>query len=295
MNKSITESINDNSKNIDTKSTIAMLETINNEDKNIAPAIEKILPIIAELVDKIVINIKNDGRIIYMGAGTSGRLGILDASECPPTFSTEPELVVGLIAGGDIALRTAVEGAEDSYELGMEDLVKINVTAQDTVIGIAASGNTPYVYGALQYAQKIGALTGAISSNEHATIFEHATYCLLTNTGAEVLSGSTRMKAGTAQKMVLNMITTTTMIKLGKVYKNLMVDVKPSNKKLVLRSLYLIGEVVQCDERKATNLLKASGENVKVAIVMGILNISKQEAIEIITKNNGFLHSIINT
>jgi len=294
MNQSVTETINKETYNIDQKSTIEILKTINKEDKKIALALEEVLEEIAKLVDDIVCNIKKGGRIIYIGAGTSGRLGVLDASECPPTFSTDPNMVIGIIAGGDKALRLAIEGAEDNKELGVEDLKKREIQKEDVIIGIAASGNTPYVYGALEYArEEVGCVTAAISSNNNARIFEQSKYKILTDTKAEVISGSTRMKAGTAQKLVLNMITTSTMIKLGKVYNNLMIDVKASNKKLIKRSKYLIKEVLKCEEEKAEELFESSQHNVKIAIVMGSLKISYQEAKELLEKKEGFLNQII--
>src|SRR5690625_1465200 len=206
---------------------------MNDEDRKVPEAIKKVLPELTELIEAVIHSFEQNGRLIYIGAGTSGRLGILDAAECVPTFGTPPEKVVGLIAGGEKAIKDAVEGAEDSKELGIEDLKNINLNEKDIVIGIAASGRTPYVLGGLEYARKVGAKTGAISNNSKTKISALADYPVEVITGPEVLTGSTRLKAGTAQKLVLNMISTISMVKTGKVYENLMVDVQATNEKLV--------------------------------------------------------------
>lgn len=288
-----TEQINPNTSNIDKMSVIEVLKTFNREDKNAVLAVEAEIPQIAALIEDASPNFKTGGRLIYIGAGTSGRLGVLDASECPPTFGVEKDKVIGIIAGGDFALRNAVEGAEDSFEDGKRDLEKYNINSKDTVIGIAASGNTPYVCGALEYAGKVGAITGAISSNEKAKIFEYAKHKISIESGPEVISGSTRLKAGTAQKLVLNMISSTLMIALGKVYKNLMVDLKPLNKKLVKRSISLIVHVLKCNEEEAEKYFKEGKENVKTAIVCGAMKVSYEDAKRLLDEKDGFLSRVI--
>lgn len=242
LNGLVTENRNINTMDIDKISTVEMLEKINNEDKNVPLAVKKEIPQIAELIEKAVERMRKGGRIIYIGAGTSGRLGVLDASECPPTYGVEPELVQGVIAGGEEAMFKAKEGAEDSEELAVLDLKERNLNKKDIVIGIAASGRTPYVIGALKFAKENGALTASISCNKNSPIAKEADIEIAPVVGAEVVTGSTRMKSGTAQKLVLNMISTGVMIKLGKVYENLMVDVKATNAKLVERSKKIVME-----------------------------------------------------
>lgn len=251
MDKLITESRNHNSFNIDSVSTIDMLRIINEEDKKVALAVEKELANVANAVDEVVKRIKLGGRLIYIGAGTSGRLGILDASECPPTFGTNPELVKAIIAGGMRAVSYAIEGAEDSVCAGKDDLVEINLTSNDAVIGITASGNTPYVIGAIKYAKSKNALTIGLNNNPNSTLNKICDISITPVVGAEVVTGSTRMKAGTAQKMVLNMISTATMIKLGKVYENLMVDVKATNNKLINRAQEIVMEATGVSSEEA--------------------------------------------
>jgi len=282
-----TEQVNENSKNIDVMSTIEMLQTINNEDKKVAYAVEKVIPQIAKLVDEIHERMKQGGRVIYIGAGTSGRLGILDASECPPTYGVSYELVQGLIAGGEEALLKAKEGAEDSKQLGKEDLQSINITKVDTVIGLAASGRTPYVIGALQYANEIGALCASISCVSHSEIGKHATHVIEAICGSEVVTGSTRMKSGTAQKLILNMISTSLMIKHGKVFHNLMVDVQPTNKKLEERAKYIIASATNCSIEEANAYLIDSNKNVKLAICMAITKKDKNICKELLQTNHG--------
>ena len=230
-----TEKNNHRTIDIDAVSTEEILRKINNEDKTIASIVEESIEDISSLVEQIVTRMKVGGRLFYIGAGTSGRLGVLDAAECPPTYGVDKGLVVGIMAGGDNAMFTAQEGAEDSLELAAKDLAYYNLSEKDSVIGLAASGRTPYVLGGLRYARQVGALTGTISCVKNAEISEAADYPIEAVTGAEAIMGSTRMKAGTAQKLILNMISTSVMIKLGKVYKNYMVDVKQTNKKLVVR------------------------------------------------------------
>ncbi|MBN1046483.1 MULTISPECIES: N-acetylmuramic acid 6-phosphate etherase [unclassified Clostridium] len=282
-----TEKRNINSENIDIMSTCEIIKTINSEDKKIAYAIEKVIPEIEKLIDATYEKMLFGGRVIYIGAGTSGRLGVLDASECPPTYGVDASLVQGIIAGGYGALLKAKEGAEDSLTLAKEDLKEIKLNSHDTVIGLAASGRTPYVIGGLDYANEIGALTGAISCVNNAQISQHAKYFIEAIVGAEVITGSTRMKAGTAQKMILNMISTSLMIKKGKVYHNLMVDVQPTNKKLIERSKNIIAECTNSSVEEAENALIDSGNQVKVAILMLLTKKDKKSCINILNENDG--------
>ncbi|CCU78256.1 N-acetylmuramic acid 6-phosphate etherase [Halanaerobium saccharolyticum subsp. saccharolyticum DSM 6643] len=252
----ITESVNENSKNIDRVSTKKMIEIINSEDKKVAFAVEKEKENIAKAVDLITKSLKNGGRLIYMGAGTSGRLGILDASECPPTYGVSSELVQGLIAGGEEAIRNSIENAEDSKEEAVNHLSDINFNKKDFLVGIAASGSTPYVIGGLEYAKSLGAKTAALSCNPDSKIADIAEVSIAPVVGPEVVTGSTRMKAGTAQKMVLNMLSTAVMIKLGKVYKNYMVDLQVKNNKLAERAKNMIMEVSEVSYKKAEKYLE---------------------------------------
>lgn len=288
-----TEARNEQTMNLDQMSVLEVLEAMNREDRKVPEAIEKELPQIAKVTEQIVSSFNRGGRLIYIGAGTSGRLGILDAAECVPTFGTPPEMVQGLIAGGMTAMTVAVEGAEDSVEFGRADLEAINLTEKDIVIGIAASGRTPYVIGALNYAKEVGATTGALSCNEGAEISKHADYAIEVNAGAEVLTGSTRLKAGTAQKLVLNMLSTVSMISIGKVYKNLMVDVKPTNEKLVERAKQIIVQAAECSYEEAEKAFFASNENVKVAIIMVLTGSTKEEAEERLVTSKGFVRSTL--
>ena len=235
LSKMVTESRNEASTHIDQLSTIEMLQVINNEDKKVPLAVEKTLPQIAQLVDKVAAAFQQGGRLIYSGAGTSGRLGILDASECPPTYGTPHEQVIGLIAGGHQAIFRAVENAEDKPELGEQDLKNIDFNQKDILVGIAASGRTPYVLGAMKYARSLGATVASISCNPDSPVSQAADIAITPIVGAEVVTGSSRMKAGTAQKLILNMITTGAMIRIGKVFGNLMVDVEATNAKLIER------------------------------------------------------------
>ena len=268
LQKISTERRNPASTHIDELSTVEMLRIINAEDKKVALAVEKILPEIAKAVDIITDRLTKGGRLFYLGAGTSGRLGILDASECPPTYGVEPELVQGVIAGGTPAIFKAQEGAEDSGELACKDLAGRGFTAADVLVGIAASGRTPYVIGGLQYARKLGAATIALACSANAAIAAWADIALLPVTGAEVVTGSTRMKAGTAQKLVLNMLSTGTMIKLGKVYGNLMVDVKTSNAKLEERAKNIVMEATGCSREESITALAEAKGNAKLAIFL---------------------------
>ena len=250
--------------NLENKSTVEILTEINIEDRKIALAVEKTIPAIEKLVDGIVKRMKRGGRIFYIGAGTSGRLGVLDASEVPPTFGMPPTYVIGLIAGGDVALRNPVEQAEDNYELGWNELLKHRINKNDTLIGIAASGTTPYVIGALRNAHKKGILTGAISCNQNSPVANEADTKIELIVGPEYVTGSTRMKSGTAQKMVLNMITTTTMIKIGRVKGNRMVNMQLTNQKLVDRGTRMIVDELGLSYEQAHNLLLLHG-SVKLA------------------------------
>lgn len=285
LNALDTEQVNQKSKNIDVMSTMEMLQVINNEDKEVAIAVEKVLPSVQELVDAAHERMMKGGRVIYIGAGTSGRLGVLDASECPPTFGVDSSLVQGIIAGGFGALLKAKEGAEDDLTLARRDLTEIALNENDTVIGLAASGRTPYVIGGLDYAKEIGAYTGAISCVHDAEISDHAQSKIEVLVGPEVITGSTRMKSGTAQKLILNMISTSLMIQYGKVYKNLMVDVQPTNEKLVERAKRIIMSSSGCSYDEAAKYLTESGDNVKVAISMAITGLTRIEC-ETILNNN---------
>lgn len=281
-----TEQINDKSKNIDDLSTIDMLRIINKEDKKIAMAIEKVLINVAEVIDIAYQKIKNGGRLIYIGAGSSGRLGILDASECPPTYGVSFEMVQGIMAGGKEAIFKAKEGAEDSKELAVEDLKNINLSSKDMVIGLAASGRTPYVIGGLEYARSLGASTGSLSCVKNSEISSVAEFPIEVIVGAEVVTGSTRMKSGTSQKMVLNMISTGVMIKLGKVYGNLMIDVKPTNEKLVERAKGIIMKCTNESREVASEYLGLSGNNVRLAIFMLLSKLDKENSIRVLNEND---------
>ena len=273
-----TEGRNPASLTIDALDSLEIVRLINNEDGKVAPAVATQLPAIAQAVDAIVAVLRAGGRLIYIGAGTSGRLGILDATECPPTYSTDPEQIIGLIAGGRDAVFRSVEHAEDDEALAIHDLQAIAFTKQDILVGIAASGRTPYVVSALRYAQSLGAQTVALTCSDPNPMQAHANIAITVIVGAEVVTGSTRMKAGTAQKMVLNMLSTAAMIRLGKVYGNLMVDVKPSNAKLVQRQKNIVMQATGCDEAAASAALHAAHGEAKTAILMLLLSLSAEEA-----------------
>ena len=293
LDKLTTERRNQETMNLDQLTVKEALIKMNQEDQKVAVAVEEALPKIEPVVTAIINSFNQGGRLIYMGAGTSGRLGVLDAAECVPTFGVEPEMVQGLIAGGQAAMTVAVEGAEDSKELGQEDLVKIELTNKDVVVGIAASGRTPYVIGGLKYADSIGAITASISCNKDAEISKYAQFPIEVDAGPEFLTGSTRLKSGTAQKLILNMLSTISMIGIGKVYNNLMVDVKPTNEKLVERSKRIIMEATSCDYNTAEKYFVAADENVKLAIVMLLTNSSKTEAAEKLIAGNHFIKNTI--
>jgi len=284
-----TEQRNNKTRNLDEMTTEEILQVMNEEDKTVAIAVSKELEQIEKLVQKVIASFRKGGRLIYMGAGTSGRLGILDAVECPPTFGTEKEMVQGLIAGGLEAFTNAVEGAEDNEELAVKDLQSIGLTEKDIVIGIAASGRTPYVISGLRYARQIGAATGSIACNKGAEMSKYADISVEVETGPEILTGSTRLKAGTAQKMVLNMISTASMIGIGKVYKNLMVDVQATNVKLKERAKRIIMQAADVDAETAERYYEAAQGHVKTAIIMILLQCSYEEATERLQKANGFV------
>ena len=289
LEKLTTESRNQNTLNIDKVSTLEMVKIINSEDKKVALAVEEELPKIAEAIDGIVERMHKGGRLIYIGAGTSGRLGILDASECPPTYGVSEELVQGLIAGGKEAIFRAKEGAEDSKELAVEDLKGISLSENDTVVGLAASGRTPYVIGGLEYANEIGALTASITCNANSEVAKAAKISIAPVVGAEVVTGSTRLKSGTAQKLVLNMLSTGTMIKLGKVYGNLMVDVRATNEKLVERAKKIVCEATGVERGEAENVLKETDFDVKLSIFMILSELNKDEAKKILDSSKGYI------
>lgn len=288
-----TEKKNSNTEKIDTLTTLEMVRLINEEDKKVAYAVEKELEHIAEAIDIIAAQLRKGGRLVYSGCGTSGRLGVLDAAECPPTFSADPNQVVGLIAGGNSAMFKAVEGAEDSEELGAEDLRKIDFNEKDVLVGIAASGRTPYVVGAMKYAKCCGAHVIGVTCSPGLEIEKEAEIAITPTPGPEVVTGSTRMKSGTAQKMVLNMLSTGAMIKLGKVYGNLMVDVKPSNEKLIHRCQRIVSEAAHVSEEEATAVLEKCSYRPKTAIVMLLRKVDAEEARVLLESNEGKVSAAI--
>lgn len=293
LSKMMTETRNPKTLELDAMSTTDILYVMNEEDRLLAEAIAKELGPIEKAVETIAASFEKGGRLIYVGAGTSGRLGLLDAVECPPTFGTVPEQVVGLLAGGHKAFVKAVEGAEDSKELGRGDLEIIKLTDKDTVVGIAASGRTPYVVGALEYANSVGAPTVALACNKESEIGRVSKIVIEVVPGPEILTGSTRLKAGTVQKMVLNMLSTVSMIRVGKVYKNLMVDVQQTNEKLHVRAENIVMEITSCDRVEARNYLKESEGSVKVAIIMYLVGCKKEEALEKLEKAKGHIREAI--
>ncbi len=289
----ITEQRNPNSMQIDTLSAYEIVQIINNEDKQVSLAIEKVLPQIAQAVEKIVEAFHQGGRLVYIGAGTSGRLGVLDASECPPTFGVSPEMVKGIIAGGERALRHPIEGAEDNKEAGKQDLQAVEFSQKDVLVGIAASGRTPYVLGALAYAKQLGATTVSIASNPNSAMSQIADIVIDTVVGAEVLTGSSRMKSGTAQKLVLNMLTTASMILIGKCYQNLMVDVQASNQKLVARAIRIVMQATECSREVAESTLALAENNAKLAIMMILADLDKDRAEQLLVQNQGKLQQAL--
>jgi N-acetylmuramic acid 6-phosphate etherase len=289
-----TEQQNPNTLMIDSLSTLDMLRVINAEDMKVAQAVQAVLPAVAQAIDAIVERFKRGGRLIYVGAGTSGRLGVLDAVECVPTFGVPPTMVQGILAGGMPAMIRSVEGAEDNPELAREDLRSLPLTADDAVVGIAASGTTPYVIGALEYARAVGAVTIGIACNAPAPVLDAAEIAIGVVVGPEVITGSTRLKSGTAQKLVLNMISTGAMIKLGKVYGNLMVDVQATNIKLVQRAKRIVMAITGLtDDRAAADLLDAADREVKTAIVMHKRGVDAAEARRLLAAAGGMLRAVI--
>ena len=293
LQKIATEQRNPNTVNIDTLSTLDMVNLINQEDHRVAEAVALVTDKIAEAVDVIAARLSTGGRLIYCGAGTSGRLGILDAVECPPTYSTDPETVQALMAGGYGAIFKAVEGAEDSKELGVTDMQSIGFSAKDVLVGIAASGRTPYVLGCMEYARELGAPTVAVTCCPGSTLDRFADIGIAPAPGPEVVTGSTRMKSGTAQKMVLNMLSTGAMIKLGKVYGNLMVDVKPSNEKLVRRCVTIVCSATDCAEAEAVEALEQCGYHPKTAIVMILRSVDAETADRLLEAAGGRITKVL--
>lgn len=289
----LTEKPNPRTTNIDQLSTLEMLQVMNDEDATVAGVVRGQLPRIAQAVDVITDRLKQGGRLIYVGAGTSGRLGVLDAVECVPTFNTDPSLVQGIVAGGWRALTEAVEGAEDDQAAGRDVIDRLAIGAQDVVVGIAASGRTPYVIGALEGASDVGAATIAVTCNRPAPMLDKAQIGIAAVVGPEIITGSTRLKAGTAQKMILNMLSTATMIRLGKVYGNLMVDLKVTNQKLADRARRIICEVTGVAPEEAARLLEQTGSRVKPAIVVALLGVSPEEAVARLEAANGMLRDVI--
>ncbi|WP_312285084.1 N-acetylmuramic acid 6-phosphate etherase [Yokenella regensburgei] len=293
LSKLLTERRNANSTHIDTLSTKEMLAVMNREDQQVPHAITPYLPQIAQVVDKAAAALQAGGRLIYMGAGTSGRLGILDASECPPTFGTRHEQVVGLIAGGHTAILRAVENVEDNKTQGAADLQAINFCERDVLVGLAASGRTPYVIGGMEYAKSQNAFVAIISCNPHGEMAQLADAAITPEVGPEVVTGSTRLKAGTAQKLVLNMISTGAMIRIGKVYSNLMVDVEATNAKLIERQVSIVMEATECSRETAQQALDASQRHCKTAIVMVLTGLSADEAKTLLSANNGYIRQAL--
>ena len=289
----VSETRNPQTMDLDALSTLELVHRFNQQDTLVAEAVKATLPDVASAVDAAAEALKSGGRIIYMGAGTSGRLGVLDASECPPTFGVPHGLVVGLIAGGPGALLKAVEGAEDNAQLGEDDLIALNLTPQDLVVGLAASGRTPYVIGGLKYARKMGCITVAISCNPDSPIAQEADIAISPVVGPEALTGSTRMKSGTAQKLVLNMISTGAMVKFGKVYQNLMVDMKATNIKLMDRACRMVVEATGIARAEAEMLLKQTDFDVKPAILMALSGLNAEAAREKLATHQGFLRAAL--
>lgn len=291
----ITESRNSATTSIDTLATFEMLKVINDEDKKVAFAVELALPEITQAVDLISAAFQKNGRLIYCGAGTSGRLGILDASECPPTFGTPAEQVIGLIAGGHQAILKAVENAEDNPQAGRSDLENINFNKNDVLVGIAASGRTPYVIGAMQYAKSINAQVVSINCNPDSPMSSISDVNICALVGPEVVTGSSRLKAGTAQKLILNMLTTGAMIRIGKVFTNLMVDVQATNAKLVERQKNIVMAATDCRREEAEIALSQCQGHCKTAIVMILTNSDAEQAKLLLGKNNGFIRQAVNS
>lgn len=289
LNQLVTESRNPNSTEIDNLTTREILQVINQEDQKVAQVVASQIAPIAQAVDQIVTAFQQGGRLLYLGAGTSGRLGILDASECPPTYGTDPNQVIGVIAGGQSAVFSAVENAEDDPVAAKNDLERLQLKRHDVLVGIAASGRTPYVLGGIDYAKQLGCVTIGIACNQDAPLLQQAQIPICIAVGAEVVTGSSRMKAGTAQKLVLNMLTTASMIRSGKVYGNLMVDVQATNEKLVERQKNIVMQATGCERHEAEQALAASGNHCKTAILMILTQLSYPEAKQLLAQHNGFI------
>jgi len=288
-----TEGQNPDTLDIDTLDVIGVLEKINNEDQKVAHVVKLIIPEIAKAVDKIVDAFAKGGRLIYIGAGTSGRLGVLDAVECPPTFSVSDKQVLGIIAGGDKAIKKAVEGAEDNETLAIEDLKSVKLAANDVLVGIAASGRTPYVLSAMNYGKGVGATVVGLSCSYNERFVQANDINLCAVVGAEALTGSTRMKSGTAQKLILNMLTTASMIRSGKTYRNLMIDVSASNEKLYARAVRIVMQATECDYLSAKNALEVAEHNTKLATFMVLTGLNVETAKATLLQNKGFLRKAI--
>ena len=288
-----TESQNQNTLDIDLLNAQGILEKINNEDQKVAEIVKNIIPQIALAVDEIVQAFANGGRLIYIGAGTSGRLGVLDAVECPPTFSVSDKQVIGIIAGGDKAIHKAVEGAEDNELLAIEDLKSVMLLNTDVLVGIAAGGRTPYVIAAMKYGKSIGAKVVGVSCSYNGIFDQANDINLCAVVGAEALTGSTRMKSGTAQKLILNMLSTASMIRSGKSYKNLMVDVSASNEKLYARAVRIVMQATDCDYDCAKKALKQAGNNAKIATLMVLTGLNLKQSKDCLAKNKGFLRKAV--
>jgi len=293
LDQLVSEGRNPRTMDIDLLPTVDVLRRINDEDRVVPAAVEKVLPEIAAAVDRIVLAFQKGARLIYIGAGTSGRLGVLDASECPPTFGVPEGMVVGLIAGGPDALMRSLEGAEDDPKMGAKALREIGLTADDVVVGIAVSGRTPYVIGGLNYAKETGATTVALSCNPASTIAGIADIAISPVVGPEVLTGSTRLKSGTAQKLVLNMLSTASMIRIGKSFQNLMVDLNPSNKKLVARATRIVMQTTGCTAQQAKQALHKTSNDVKLAILVTITGLDVEAARVALGRAGGFLRKAI--
>ncbi|HHA4418631.1 TPA: N-acetylmuramic acid 6-phosphate etherase [Enterococcus faecalis] len=288
-----TEARNEATKKIDQVSTLEMVTLINQEDQKVAQAIEKVLPQIAAAIDAAAERFKKVGRLIYCGAGTSGRLGALDAIELTPTYSVSPERAFGILAGGEKAMYQAIEGAEDSKELAIEDLTQHQLTARDVVIAIAASGRTPYAVSAIEYGKKVGALTISVTCNNQSPMNQLAEIGIAPIVGPEVITGSTRMKAGSAQKMVLNMFSTGIMVKVGNIYQNLMVNVQPTNEKLIQRATNIIKEAAEIEESQAKEYLEAAQLEVAPAIVMAKAHVDFQKAKQLLAEHDGRISEVL--
>lgn len=288
-----TEGQNPNTLDIDLLDAQGVLEKINDEDQKIAEVVKKCIPQIAKGVEKIVSAFAKNGRLIYIGAGTSGRLGVLDAVECPPTFSVSSQQVMGIIAGGDKAIYKAVEGAEDNQEQAIEDLMSTGLSKNDVLVGIAASGRTPYVISAMSYAKQIGATVIGVSCSENQVFAQACDINICAVVGAEALTGSTRMKSGTAQKLILNMLSTASMIRSGKSYRNLMVDVNASNEKLYARAVNIVMQATECDYEQAKQALTHANNNAKLAILMVLTGLNADKAQLVLAKNDGFLRKAV--